>query len=88
MKLAVVVDCVPLILRIGAILAFLVACVRLGTLFPLSCDIPIESLVLTVLNLAFVLVEAVGALLVGSVVAASFGGHDRACFSDAVRTFR
>ena len=38
-------------------------------------DIPIESLVLTILNLAFVLVKAVGALLVGAVGAADFGWY-------------
>lgn len=48
---------------------------RLGTLFPLCSDIPIESLVLTILNLAFVFVEAVGAFLVGAVVAADFGWY-------------
>ena len=62
MVLTVVVDCVPLILREGAILAFLVASVSLRTLLALGCDEAVEGLVITILDQAFLLVQAVGAL--------------------------
>ena len=76
MILAIVVDCIPLVLRVGTILALLVASVRLGTLLPLSCEKTVKRLVLSIRDQALILIHAVRALLVGSMVAADFSWHD------------
>ena len=70
MEPTVIVDCVPLLLREGTILAFLVAGVSLRTLLACSCNEAIEGLVMTILNQSFLFVETVGALHVGGVSAA------------------
>ena len=64
MELTVVVHCVPLILREGAILTFLVACMRLGTLLLLFCNEAIEGIVLSISDHTFIFVHAVGTLYV------------------------
>ena len=69
---AVIVNCVPLILRECTILTFLVASVGLRTLLALGCNKAIEGLVRTASYQAFVLVKAVGALLVWAVTTATF----------------
>ena len=87
MVLAVVVDGIPLVLRVCTVLAFLVACVCLCTLFTLSSDIAIEGLVLSISDHAFIFVHTVGALLIRSVVAAWLGRHHRTRLSNAVGAF-
>ena len=61
MVLTVVVDCVASLIVEGAVLAFLVGCVRLKTLFQLVLDNLVERLVLAVLYRVAVLVGAVRA---------------------------
>ena len=68
MKLAVIIDGVPLILRECTILAFLVASVRLSTLLALGCYKTIEGLVLTIADQALVFVIAIWAFHVGAVI--------------------
>ena len=70
MEPTVIVDCVPLLLREGTILAFLVAGVSLRTLLACSCNEAVKGLVMTILNQSFLFVETVGALHVGGVSAA------------------
>ena len=70
MEPTVIVDCVPLLLREGAILAFLVAGVSLRTLLACSCNEAVKGLVFAILNQSFLFVHTVGALHVGGVSAA------------------
>ena len=86
MVLAVIIDCVPLILWVCAILAFLVASMSLWTFFALGCNKTIKRLVLTIGDHAFVLIHAVGALLIGAVMASNFCRHDVTSLTDAVGT--
>ena len=69
MVLAIVVNCVPLLLREGAILALLIACVGLCALLLHVCDEAVEGVVLPVRDHPCILVKTVWALLVWSVVA-------------------
>ena len=84
MVLAVVVHCISLVLRVGAILALLVARVRLLALLPLRTDKAVEGIVLPIRDHAFVFIQAVRTLLIWAVVAPNFGRHDRSSFADAV----
>lgn len=76
MVLAIVVDCVALLLTKSAVLALLILVVRLCTLASHVADELIEGLVLTIGNHTGKLVDAVRAFLVWTVVTLRLRGSN------------
>ncbi len=87
MVLAVIVNCVPHILRESTVLAFLVLWMQFWTLASHFIDKLVESFMLSISNHSFVFIHAVGAFLVGTMVAFDFSRAHWGCLTDTIWAF-
>ena len=87
MVLTVVVYSVPLILREGAILTVLVACMCICTLLLLWSNEAIEGVVLSIHDHTFIFVHAVWTLLVFAMIALRLCWQDWCCSTNASWAF-